>query len=299
MQSTLLLLTVLVVAQPQSEMLGPGKHARNLTVDQHKRSYLIHVPPSYDPKKPMPVVLALHGLAMNGPTMEWVSGLSKKADEAGFIAVYPNGTGLLPTWNAGTFPGGLNPRRVDDVTFIGKVLDDLASVLAIDAKRVYVTGMSNGAMMAYRLAAEMPDRIAAIAPVAGVMCLENPELKCPVPILHFHGTKDALVPFSPTSKGNPYKFPGVEESLKAWIKVNGCGEMCEVTDVSDKDERLKVIRKDFRTGKEKAPVILYVIEGGGHTWPGIDRHAAFLGATTLYFSANDMMWEFFKQFSLK
>ena len=190
-------------------------------------------------------------------------------------------------------------NKVDDVAFVRALLDHLAIVVKVDPKRIYATGMSNGAIMAYRLASELSDRIAAIAPVAGVMCLENPELKRPMPILHFHGTKDALVPFSPTSKGNPYKFPGVEESLKAWIKVNGCGEMCEVTDVSDKDERLKVIRKDFRTGKEKAPVILYVIEGGGHTWPGIDRHAAFLGATTLYFSANDMMWEFFKQFSLK
>jgi polyhydroxybutyrate depolymerase len=299
MQSTLVLLAAFLVAQPQTESLGPGKHVRTLTMGEQKRSYSVHVPPSYDPKKPMPVVLVLHGAAMNGAVMEWVSGMSDKADDAGFIAVYPNGTGLLPTWNSGAFPGGLNPRRPDDVAFIGKVLDDLATVLKVDTKRVYATGMSNGAMMAYRLAAEMPDRVAAICAVAGVMCLEDPELKQAVPILHFHGTKDGLVPFTPTSKGNPFKFPGVEESLKPWIKVNGCDGKCDVREVTPKEEKLKVVRKDYGNGKEKAPVILYVIEGGGHTWPGIDRHAAFLGATTLHFSANDLMWEFFQKFSLK
>src|SRR5437667_10408285 len=101
MQPTLVLLAALVIAQPQTESLGPGKHVRHLTIGEHKRSYFIHVPPNYDPKKPMPVVLVLHGLAMNGAVMEWVSGMSDKADDAGFIAVYPNAAGLLPTWNAG------------------------------------------------------------------------------------------------------------------------------------------------------------------------------------------------------
>jgi polyhydroxybutyrate depolymerase len=296
---TALILATLLVAQPQAESLGPGKHVRSLTMGEQKRTYLVHVPPSYDPKKPMPVVLVLHGAGMNGQAMEWLCGLSKKADDAGFIAVYPTGTGVLPTWNAGAFPGGLNPQRADDVGFIGKVLDDLKTVASIDEKRVYATGMSNGAMMAYRLAAEMPERIAAVCAVAGVMCLEKPDLKKPVPILHFHGTKDGLVPFLATATGNPFKFVGVEESLKAWIAVNGCAEKCEETVVSPKDDKLKVIRKDYRTGKEKAPVILYVIEGGGHTWPGMNRHAAFLGATTFSISANDLMWDFFKESKLK
>jgi polyhydroxybutyrate depolymerase len=303
METSLLTIVVMLLTQSQLEPLGPGDHARRILVDELKRSYSVHVPPSYDAKKPPPVVLVLHGAAMNGPIMEWFCGLSKKADEAGFIAVYPNGTGpggTLLTWNAGRFPGGLNPRRADDVAFIGKVLDDLASVVTYDAKRVYATGISNGAMMAYRLAVEMPDRIAAIAAVAGVMCLENPEPKQPVPILHFHGTKDGLVPFDGARNGSsPFRFPAVEESLKVWLKCNGCAETPETCELPMAEDKLKVIRKDYRTGQEKAPVVLYVIEEGGHTWPGMDRHARFLGATTHNISANDLMWDFFQQFSLK
>jgi polyhydroxybutyrate depolymerase len=300
MQSGLLLFISFLFAHPQLLPLGAGEHLRHLTQGELKRSYLVHIPPSYDGKKPMPVVVVLHGAAMNGPIMEWFCGLSKKADEAGFIAVYPDGTGpggTFLTWNAGVFPGKLNPNRPDDVAFIGQVLDSLAAVVRMDRKRVYAAGISNGAMMAYRLAAEMPERFAAIAAIAGVLCVENPDLKQPMPILHFHGTKDGLVPFEGT-KG-PFRFPSVMENLAKWLKVNGCSETPKVTELPAKDEKLRVIRKDYNGGDEKAPVVLYMIEGGGHTWPGMQRHALFLGATAMSISANDLMWEFFRQFALK
>src|ERR1700689_4377825 len=123
---------------------------------EQKRTYLAHVPKSYDPKKPAPVVLALHGAAMDGSMMVWFSGLNKKSDEAGFIVVYPSGTGYDPflTWNAGGF-WEKKDGKVDDVAFIGKVLDDLATVVKVDEKRVYACGMSNGAMMCYRLFARL------------------------------------------------------------------------------------------------------------------------------------------------
>jgi polyhydroxybutyrate depolymerase len=301
----LLTLVAFLVAQPlppqlPPEQLGPGDHSRTLMVGEQKRTYHVHVPPGYDAKKPAPVVLVLHGAAMSAAVMEWFCGMSAKADEAGFIAVYPSGTGPLLTWNAGLFPGGLSPKRADDVAFIRKVLDDVATVVRTDPRRVYATGMSNGAMMCYRLAVEMPDRIAAIAPVAGVMCLEKPEPKQPVPILHLHGTKDGLVPFTGTMNGGgPYRFSSVEDCIHTWCKVNGCAETPKVTELPTKEEKLKILRRDYSTGSEKAPVILYVIEGAGHTWPGMDRHASFLGLTTLSISANDVMWDFFKQQSLK
>jgi polyhydroxybutyrate depolymerase len=303
MQTGLLLFVSMLLAQPHFLPLRAGDHVRQLALGELQRSYYVHIPPTYDSKKPMPVVLVLHGAAMNGQIMEWFCGLSKKADEAGFIACYPNGTGpggTLLTWNAGVFPGGLNPRRANDVAFIGAVLDDLGTVARVDRKRVYAAGMSNGGMMAYRLAAEMPERFAAIAVVSGVMCLEKPELKHSMPILHFHGTKDGLVPFAGTKNGGgPYRFPGVMENLEPWLHLNECAEMPTVTELPTKEDKLQVIRKDYTTGTEKAPVVLYVIEGGGHTWPGMERHAAFLGATTLNISANDLMWDFFRQFTLK
>ena len=151
------------------EPFGPGDHTRTFTVDGILRTYLAHVPPGYVEGKPTPVVLALHGAAMNGLMMVGFTGLDATADKAGFIVVYPSGTGVGPfrTWNAGGFPGGSN--KTDDVTFLGKVLDDVTALATVDTKRVFACGMSNGGMMSYRLAAEMSDRIAAIAPVAGTI----------------------------------------------------------------------------------------------------------------------------------
>ena len=113
------------------DALGPGDHTRTLMMGEQKRTYLVHVPKGYDPKKPAPVVLALHGAAMDGPMMVWFSGLNKKSDEAGFIVVYPSGTGIGPflTWNAGGFRGKMAEGKADDVAFIGKLLDDLGTVV--------------------------------------------------------------------------------------------------------------------------------------------------------------------------
>ena len=155
--------------------LGPGDHVHQMTVDDHDRTCLIHVPGKYDPKTPTPLVLALHGAAMDGAMMVWFSGLNKKSDQAGFIVAYPSGMGVGPfrTWNAGGFTGQMAEGRADDVKFIGHLLDDLSGVLTVDTQRVYACGMSNGGMMCYRLASELSDRIAAIAPVAGTVAIEE------------------------------------------------------------------------------------------------------------------------------
>src|SRR3954470_21726758 len=115
----------------QAGPLGPGDHTRTLMMGEQKRTYLVHVPKGNDPKKPAPVVLALHGAAMNGSMMVWFSGLNRKSDEAGFVVVYPSGTGTGPflTWNAGGFTGKRAEGRADDVAYIGSLLDDLARVV--------------------------------------------------------------------------------------------------------------------------------------------------------------------------
>src|ERR1700677_4365514 len=130
-----LALLALTLAQPES--LGPGDHTRTLMMGEQKRTYLVHVPKGYDPKKPAPVVLALHGLGMNGAMMDWLSGVNKKSEEAGFIVVYPSGLNLM--WNAGGFTGKM-AKGPDDVAFIGKLLDDLGTVVQVDEKRVYACG---------------------------------------------------------------------------------------------------------------------------------------------------------------
>jgi polyhydroxybutyrate depolymerase len=238
---------------------------------------------------------------MSGPMMVGFSGLNNTSDKEGFIVVYPSGTGKQPFlfWNAGGDWAGIG-RKPDDVAFIGRLLDDLATVVNVDEKRVYACGMSNGAMMCYRLAAELSDRIAAIAPVAGTIAIEESDPKRPVPVIHFHGTNDKMVPFE-TAVGKvraSYRGMSVDDSIQTWIKLNDCDDNSKVTDVLSKpDDDLKVTRTSYGPGKNGANVVLVVVEGGGHTWPG--RKPRFRGKSALNISANDLIWEFFQKHSMK
>jgi polyhydroxybutyrate depolymerase len=294
---TCLFLLALAVAQP--EAIGPGDHTRTIMMGEQKRTYLVHVPKDYDPKKPAPVVLALHGAAMNGSMMVWFTGLNKTSDKEGFIVVYPSGTGAGPflTWNAGGFKGKMAEGRADDVAFIGKLLDDLATIVKVDEKRVYACGMSNGGMMSYRLAAELSDRIAAIAPVAGTIAIDESKPKRPVPVIHFHGTKDTFVPFEMAKGKTPafMKLKGVEDSIQTWVTLNGCEEKPKIETLSKDGDEMKVIRKTYGGGKDGAEVVLIVIEEGGHTWPGQQPPVSFIGKSAKNISANDLMWEFFQK----
>ncbi len=281
--------------------LGPGDHEQRLLVDDEVRTYRVHVPEKYDPGRPAPVVLALHGATMTGELMAGFCGLNDKSDEAGFIVVYPDGTGKKPFlfWNAGGDWEGVG-RRPDDVAFIGKLLDDLATQVNVDPKRVYACGMSNGAMMCYRLAAEMSDRIAAIAPVAGTVAVEESEPKRPVPVIHFHGTNDKMVPFTTAAGRARPSFRGmsVADSIQTWLKFDGCHDDSKATDVLSKpDDELKVTRTRYGPGQDGAEVVLVIVEGGGHTWPG--RKPRFRGKSAMNVSANDLIWEFFEKHPLK
>lgn len=283
--------------------LSAGDHTRTLTVGGLNRTYLVHVPKKYDPKTPTPIVLALHGAAMDGPMMVWFSGLNKKSDEAGFVVVYPSGTGVGPfrTWNAGGFTGKMAEGKADDVAFIGKVLDDLGTVVTVDGKRVYACGMSNGGMMCYRLAAELSDRIAAIAPVAGTVAIEESKPKRPVPVIHFHGSKDNIVPFElAKGKAPPFmKLKGVEDSIRTWVKLNGCEEKPKTDTLSKDGDEMTVTRTTYGGGKDGSEVVLVMIEEGGHTWPGQKPPVGFIGKSAENVSANDLMWEFFRKHKLK
>lgn len=280
--------------------LAPGDHTRALVVAGRNRNYLVHVPRSHNASKPAPVVLAFHGGGSNASQMIHFSGLNDKADREGFLAVYPNGSGRteqILTWNAGNCCGYALHEKIDDVEFVRKVLDDLAKAAQIDADRVYATGMSNGGMMAYRLASELSDRIAAVAPVSGPMGTDDCHPKRPVSVLHFHGTDDKFAPFN-GGRGerslSQTNFHSVEHSIRRWIKANGCREKPEIKEEpAHVQDGTKVTRKTWGGGKNGAEVILLEIEGAGHTWPGRKPGLMFLGKSTQNISANDEMWEFF------
>jgi polyhydroxybutyrate depolymerase len=231
--------------------------------------------------------------------------MSEKADQAGFIAVYPSGSGRLPralTWNGGNCCGYAMVNNIDDVAFIRKLLDDLASVVNVDARRVFATGISNGGILAYRLASELSDRIAAIAPVGGPMGTETCHPKRPVSVMHFHGTDDEFAPYK-GGKGKGISgtnFYSVEHSIQAWIKVNGCQPEPEVIELPDKaNDGTTITQKTYKDGKIGAEVILVTIHGGGHTWPGQQPRIEFLGKSTKNASANDLMWSFFQWHPLR
>jgi polyhydroxybutyrate depolymerase len=282
--------------------LVPGDSRREVTVDGRLRSYIVHVPPNYDRAKPTPIVLAFHGAWMNGPLMASFSGLNAKADAAGFVVAYPNGLGFgeaMGFFNAFYKPAPPGEEgAADDVAFTAHLLDDLATVLTMDPKRVFATGMSNGGMMCHRLAAELPDRIAAIAPVAGTVATVGFKPKKPVSVLHIHGTADTLVPFDgpERSKLGIVGFKSVDATIKIWVEANGCPADPKVTILPDTaKDGTTVTRKVYGPGKNGAEVVLIEVTEGGHTWPGRPPPLKRLGKSTNNVAANDLLWDFFQK----
>lgn len=292
------LLTTMLCAGVGAEPLVPGDHVVEVTVGTLDRTYRVHVPPAYDAAVPTPVVVIFHGGGGNAAKMARFSGLDDKADEAGFLAVYPEGTGRfgIHTFNGGNCCGYAMRYGIDDIEFTRRLLDDLAERANVDPKRVYATGMSNGAIMTYLVASELADRFAAVAPVSGPMGTETCDPSRPVPILHFHGTADENARFE-GGKGvgvSGTDFYSVQHSLDAWVAANGCETVPVAEELPDRfDDGTRVVRKTYGSGRDGSEVVLILIEGGGHTWPGRETRLKFLGRSTREISANDLLWDFF------
>lgn len=294
-----LMILSFVYAAQVSSPLSIGDHKLPIEVNGLERHYLVHIPASYDPTYPTPVLLAFHGGGANADNMVKFSGLNEKSDKEGFIVVYPYGSGLLKkflTFNAGNCCGYAMRHQIDDVEFTRRILDDLTRRVYVDIHRIYATGMSNGAMMVYRLASELSDRIAAIAPVAGTMGTETVVTTRAVSVIHFHGSADKNLPIhGGYGRGlSGTNFYSVENSIRKWVKVNGCRQEPIVDTIPDRAlDGTTIVRKSYGECKEGAEVMLVIIEGGGHTWPGQQPSTKILGKSTKNISANDLMWDFF------
>jgi polyhydroxybutyrate depolymerase len=281
-------------------MLSPGDQIRSLDWGGSRRSYLVHVPPQHDPARPTSIVLIFHGGGTNAKTMVRFSGLSETADQAGFLAVYPSGTGHNPnllTWNGGNCCGYAMRQQTDDVGFVRALLDDLAAVAPLDERRIFATGMSNGGVMAYRLASDLSDRIAAIASVSGPMGTDTCRPNRPVPVIHFHGTADEFAPYNGGRGPKSFSqvdFRSVDWTIEQWIAADGCPAKGSVIRLPQGiDDPTSVTRTTWGPGRAGSEVVLYTIEGGGHTWPGRMPFLKLLGPSTTAISANDVMWAFF------
>jgi polyhydroxybutyrate depolymerase len=170
--------------------LSAGDSAEKLRSGDLDRTYILHIPPQYDGVARLPVVLNLHGFGSNARDQAAYSRLPAKADEAGFIVVTPDGAGTPQQWNTAQATSG-----ADDVGFIRDLLNHLERTLCIDASRIYAAGISNGALFSQRLACALPDSIAGVAAIAAFIYPLGCASDAPVPIIAFHGTADACVPY--------------------------------------------------------------------------------------------------------
>lgn len=251
------------------------------------RSYRLYIPSGYDPARPTPLVFSLHGFSSNPGQQARFSEFDDVAEDETFIAVYPQGTGVPLRWNAGI--RGLNTSdTVDDVAFISDLIDHLEQTLCIDAARIYMTGLSNGGGMSHRLACEMADRVAAVGTVAGAY--PDPEANTceparPVPVIAFHGTADPIVPYEGSGG-----LPPVLSWAAAWAERNGCDLPPERLPASG-----AVTGARYSGCDGDAEVVVYTIDGGGHTWPGGPALPVFIvGSTSDDIDASRVIWDFFQ-----
>lgn len=284
--------------------ISPGDYFRFIFFDMSLRSYRFHIPPCYDGSTPMPLIILIHGYSANAYNIMKYSELNKKADEEGFIVVYPNGgtdisfilESLINYRSWGRYWNCWNSYDFDDVGFIKALIEHLKKSIKIDSSNIFITGFSNGGMMAYRLGAELSDIIAAIAPVAGsiggkwyywedehlpLYIIPDPENSLPVVIIH--GMKDKDVPYDGLKDPltDEIILYSVNESVAFWVEHNNCDPVPEI----NISENGKIITRTYTNGSHGTEVVLYTYINRGHNWLGT--------------SCNDLMWEFFKNHTKK
>ena len=250
--------------------------------DGKTRTYLLHLPPSYNEENPFPLVINLHWGGGSPEGQAAFSAMNPKADSEGFLVAYPEGT-LSPYgwlgWNSGECLG----IDVDDVSFISILIDTLIANYRIDTFRIFVTGFCNGGMMTQRLACELSERIAAVASVAGGLHINNWDDCQParlIPLMHFHARNDPSVPYY----GGWYydcRWPPVDSFMQHWAEKLVCN-LGPDTFYNDSG----ALRQRWYRADDSCEVILWTTEDGSHYWPGTP-----LGTKKI--SANDEMWEFF------
>lgn len=266
-----------------------------------KREYLLYVPRSYDRARPTPLVISMHGAGLWGASQRDISRWNELADAKGFIVVYPSGVGGkgVRVWRAEPGEG-----LTKDVKFISALIDTLSAHYNVDPARIYANGLSNGGGMAFALSCMLSDRIAAVGMVAAAQTLPwrwcvsgrreagsaKRAIARQVPVISFHGTEDPVVPYNGGSSWiSPRPFPNVPSWTATWARRNQCAP-----DPVDSVVAADVVRRTYAHCAAGAPVVLYTIRGGGHTWPGgMELPEWFVGRTTRSIDATQLMWEFF------
>ncbi len=284
-----LLIALLVLASACSTALA---QVGSLVHKDVKRRYIVYTPASYqnEPSQSWPVVFNFHGSGMSMAEQMLYTGMNRAADRHRFIVVYP--LGIERDWNVGfgmSYLGGS-----DDVGFTAALLDKLGKDYRIDSTRVYATGLSRGGFFALRLAAELPQRFAAVASVGGPMpepVIQHHTQAGKVGVMLIHGTADQVVAYDGKASG----YLSALDSHRYWVKRNGleaAPERRRAIDGDSGDGTDVNVREQAQAGTR---VALVTVRDGGHTWPGADPFNVGLpiGKTTRDVDANELIWEFF------
>jgi len=251
-----------------------------------ERTYRLFVPGSLG-RRPA-LVLVLHGGFGTGDSAAIQSGFDDRARKAGFLVVYPDGIGR--SWNALTCCGLAQQEHVDDVAFLSRLIQVLATRYDVDRHRVYATGISNGGLMAYVLGCRDADAIAAIGPVSATMDFDSCSPSRPVSILHIHGTADENIPFSGGvgTKGVTHRsWRSVPDTISRWRLLDHCSTPVE--------HRSRLVATSVSQCARGTAVQLDLVIGGGHSWPDGQRMSPLLDPPSNALDATDTLWRFFAE----
>lgn len=298
-----LALGVLIAVNLQCSAGAASSESRQIESDGVMRTYWQHIP-DHLPGKPVPLVLIFHGSGSDGASMEDFTKFSTLADHHGFIAVYPDA--VAANWNDGrAVPGILSQaKNVDDVAFTSAIIEAVSKEHALDPKRIYATGFSNGGIFVYLLAEKLTSRFAAIASVSGGIAEPvAPDYKPSMPLSVFivHGTKDPLVPYvgGEVDYSHNGRIISTEDTVKKWITINGIEDRERTGELPDLDpsdhSRVKWTRWTFP--KTKTELLLYTVVGAGHTWPSGPQFLPIstIGEVDRDFDGATAIWEFFEK----
>lgn len=270
-----------------------GQYTRSLTSGGQKRTFVMYVPPSYN-GQPLPVVFNYHGWDNTGIAMASYTNMGALAKKENFIVVFPQGAldtsdPPKPSWNAGVFLDGSPTAVADDVKFTSDMINYLRHDFCVDSHRIYVTGYSIGASMAYRVACDLSTQIAGLATVEGAFyhIANGCNAKRPIPFLEIHGLADLYAPYG----GSGAKLP-VQTLLNLWLSIDKCNTNSTRTIFAQKD----VTGIEWPSCANGSLVQHYKISDGGHVWPGASTPHPDLGYTTHTIDANVVIWNFFKPF---
>jgi polyhydroxybutyrate depolymerase len=310
---------------PSHPLLAPkADYTFSFRFDGMTRDYRLHVPPAAATGKSLPLVLNLAGATQNDWLEEITSQMDPNADQNGYLVAYPDGTRISKVltpdpvakqaqygFNAGMCCGLPVTRHINDVGFLLKVISDIASRTRVDLRRVYVTGISNGGMMAYAMAAEASGHVAAIASVSGQVELPTIHPSRPVPTLEFHSMDDPIAKWAGVPNAHPRLRLSVMEGIDQWVKADGCSPTPHDAkpivgapgSISAGQTATLVTYTGCKAGTE---VELWRFTGSGHVWPGSPLNTgpksqwilAGVGRGIVLVNADEYMWRFFSRYTI-